>query len=367
MHMHAHLSHIFISMLVVISCLIVVIGIHELGHALAARLFHIRIERIALGFGKTLKRWTCRSGCTIELNWCLIGGRVFLLNSRLGPVADDKFIYCFDKKPIWVRTMILIAGSFANFVTASLALCFMMMIGFKEIAPVIGSVTPSSPAAIADLQAGDHITQVANHPTLFWRDVGMQFIMNMGKSQVPITTCSETNPCKTSIIDLRLWTKKTVKGSLFEALGIMPDQSSRHEIEVKGLTLGAALHSGLMQFGQLTWFFMVMVKQILASNIPFAALLGPFQLFKTIIASFFQGIAIFLYFMANFSIAMGLVNLLPLPSLDGGSIIYAWIEKVRGQPISIALELLLYRLFFIVMVLLFFQLIMNDLRSYHLL
>lgn len=359
--------HGIISVFVMMMCLIVVIGIHELGHALAARFFRIDIHRISLGFGRTLKRWTTRSGSEIELNLCLIGGRLHLLNSRVAPVPEDKFMYCFDKKPIWIRTIVLLAGSITNLITAFLALFFMMLLGFKQIEPIIANVSPSSNAAIAGLKAGDRFTQIAKQDTPFWRDVGMQFMMNAGRNQVPVQTCSAANQCRISHINLKIRDTKSSNRSLFAALGITPATSPSPIIYIKGVSVGRALQSAGLQCGQLLWFFIIMIKQILTGNIPFAALLGPFKLFETIIDSFFQGLAIFLYFLANFSIAMALVNLLPLPSLDGGAIIYGLIEKIRGKPVSIAFELLLYRLCSIILVLMFIQLVLNDLRSYHLL
>ncbi len=365
--MHDLLIHGIISFFVVVTCLIVVIGIHELGHGLAASFFHIGIHRISLGFGQTLKRWKTASGIEIELNLFLIGGRVYLLNSRVAPVSENNLRYCFDKKPIWVRTIVLLAGSITNLMMGFMALFFMMLIGFKQLEPVVASISPFSHAANAGLLAGDRINQVAEHDTPYWRDVGMRFIMNAGKNNVVIQFCSTAGQCRISHINLNLRDIKTSHQSIFSALGIIPEKSSTYILHIKGLPITQAVRNAWVQSSQLVCFFVIMIKQILTGNIPFAALLGPFKLFETIIDSFSQGLAIFLYFLANFNIAMALVNLLPLPNLDGGAIIYGLIEKFRGKPLSIAFELLIYRLCFIVLVLIFIQLILNDLRSYHLL
>ncbi len=82
--------------------------------------------------------------------------------------------------------------------------------------------------------------------------------------------------------------------------------------------------------------------------IPFAVLLGPIGLLAASAGSFMQGLAVFLYFIASLSLAVGLVNLFPIPGLDGGSIIYALVEKIRGKPVPIAWELLLHRLAMII-------------------
>lgn len=357
------MNHI-IGVITVIICLLSVIGIHEYGHALAARFFDIQIQRISLGFGKTLFSLALKSGCKLDINLWLVGGRVHLLNSRIDNVSPQHYSLCFDKKPIWIRTIVLLSGSLANLLAAILALLFMLMLGFKQLPPIIGTITTPSHAATAGLLPGERITQVAGHDTYFWRDVGMQFIMHVGQKHVPITVCASKNHCRETILDLHIWENKHNDLSIFSAIGITPDTSPQHIEIIPGLPFWKALSSAGSQLMGLVFFFMIMIKQIFTANIPFAALLGPFKLFETIIDSFFQGLAIFLYFMANFNLAMALINVLPIPGLDGGAIIYGLIEKARGKPMSIALEILIYRLFFILFSLVLFQLIMNDLRYY---
>ena len=80
------------------------------------------------------------------------------------------------------------------------------------------------------------------------------------------------------------------------------------------------------------------------------------------VASFLQGLVVFLYFISSLSFAVALINLFPIPGLDGGSIMYALIEKIRGKPVSVGMEVLLHRLIFIVFCLVLVQLLLNDLQ-----
>ncbi|MDP3705613.1 MAG: site-2 protease family protein [Legionellaceae bacterium] len=356
--------HIIISIVTILICLLCVLGIHEGGHALAAKLLGVKINRVSLGFGKPIVSWTRRSGYTLDICLWPLGGCVHLLNSRVAPVSPKDYPFCFDKKPIWVRTIILLSGSVANSLVAGLALLFMFMLGFQQLPPVIASVSSPSNAATAGLHPGDQLTQVAGHDTLFWRDVSMQFIRHIGQANVPVTACSSNTNCRTTTLDLRLWRDKNKNFEVFSAIGIKPDTTPQRIQSIQGLPFWPALSAAWSKLLSLVCFFVIMIKQLLTGNLPFAALIGPFKLFSAIIDSFSQGLAIFLYFIANFSLAMALINILPIPSLDGGSILYGFIEKIRGKPISIALEILIYRLLFIVFTLVFFQLIMNDLRHY---
>jgi len=356
--------HIVISLFAIIICFLCVVGIHEWGHALAATYFGVKIKRITLGFGKPLRSWPQRAGYTLDVCLWPLGGCVHLFNTRVAPVAPHDYPYCFDKKSIGVRTIILLSGAIANIITAGGALLLMLMIGYKQLPPIVASVTVLSHAAAAGLKAGDRITHVANHATPFWRDVSMQLIMHLGEQNVAIAVCSSQNDCRTTTLDLKLWHKQEESFELFSAIGITPDISDQHVIHVRGLSFFKACIAACSQLLGLVCFFIVMIKQILTSQIPFAALIGPFKLFQAIIDSFSQGLAIFLYFIANFSLAMALINLLPIPGLDGGSILYGLIEKIRGKPLSIALEVLIHQLLFIVFALVMFQLVMNDLHHY---
>lgn len=107
---------------------------------------------------------------------------------------------------------------------------------------------------------------------------------------------------------------------------------------------------------------MMILKQLFTGAIPFSVLLGPIGIFAASVASLMQGIAVFLFFIATLSLAVAVINLLPIPGLDGGSIVYAIVEKIRGKPVSVPMELLLHRLVFIIFCVLLVHLLMNDLQ-----
>lgn len=353
-----------ISICAVIICLICVIGIHELGHGIAAKIFKVKIQKISLGFGTPIFSWKAKAGYTVELCPLLLGGRVHLYNNRVQKVADNEQIYCFDKQPIWMRIIILLSGSFANLILAFLALVFMLMLGSNQLKPVISEIIPNSNAAIAGLEANSKIISIANHKTPYFRDVAMQLIMHFGQKNVEITMCNPNNSCKQTKINLNIRNKNSKDFSMFSAIGFKPQKIDENNIYVKGVNLSKAIKNSFEQLIGLTSFFIIMIKQILTGHIPFATLIGPFQFFEAIINSFAQGLATFLYFITNFSLAMAIANILPIPTLDGGSIIYCIIEKIRGKPMSVALEILIYRLIFIAFAMFIVQLIVNDLKYY---
>ncbi|WP_133130000.1 M50 family metallopeptidase [Legionella yabuuchiae] len=348
----------------IILSLILVIGLHEVGHALAAKLFKVKIKRISIGFGKPIILKCSKKG--VEWAWARwpIGGYVKLLNSRIEPVPPELQPYCFDKKAIWKRVIILLSGALANAIVALFALQSYFMIGHREMTPVIAAIMSPSPAAAAGLESGDQFLAINGQLTPSWRAVGMQFIMLLDESNVPILIQKPSGEQVQRHLNLNQWEYSQKKNDLLKGLGIKPDVSKTHLKQVPGVSLFQALYQAFAEMISILYFFLVMLKQLFTATIPFATLLGPLGLFSEMVISFLHGVAVYLFFIANLSLAVGLVNLMPIPGLDGGSIVYAMIEKIRGKPISVPLEILLHRLALIILVVAMIQLLMNDLQRY---
>lgn len=338
--------------------LCLVIGLHELGHAAAARLCGIHIERIAIGFGKPLFTWVWARREWVWARWPL-GGYVQLRNSRIKPVPTSEYPSCFDKKPVWMRCFVLSAGALSNALVAWVALTLMYLSGYQQQTPVVQSVTPNHMAALAHIAPGDRFLSLGHQKTEAWQEVGMAFIMNIGNAHVPVVLLKKNGEERQVYLDLTRWQHAP---SFLKVLGITPAAVKDHTVQVQGEPFLKASSHALETSLQLLHFFCKMLKQLITGAIPFTALLGPLGLFALSLQSFLQGLSVFLYFIANLSLAVGLINLFPIPGLDGGSIVYAWIEKVRGKPISVAVEVLLHRLAVIAFAVFFIQLVMNDLQ-----
>ena len=98
---------VVLSVFVVVLSLLLVVGIHEAGHAWVASLFRVKINKISIGFGRALLSWRAMSGCQWVWACWPVGGYVQLLKSRIAPVLPRDYPFSFDKKPIWVRCTIL--------------------------------------------------------------------------------------------------------------------------------------------------------------------------------------------------------------------------------------------------------------------
>jgi regulator of sigma E protease len=345
----------------IILMLICVIGLHELGHAIAARYFHIKIKQIAIGFGKPLMQWRSHNGTLWVWGRWPFGGYVQLLNSRNTPVAPEEYPLCFDKKPVGVRIIVLLAGACANVIAAWLILVMVFLIGISTRLPIVQSVQPQSIAQITGILPGDHLVSIGGNSTPSWTVVGMQLVMLWGEKDINLLVRQSNNELKTLHLDLIQVRFKKNDKSLLATIGIVPDLKASKEL-IRSSSLLDAMSQTNTSMMQMLHFFVKLWKQLFLGIIPFSILLGPVGLVAVSVTSLTQGIVGFMVFIANLSIAVALMNLLPVPGLDGGSIVYAFLEKLRAKPVSVALEILLQRFALIAGCILFVQLVLNDLQ-----
>lgn len=355
--------NVILSLLAFVLILILVVGIHEFGHALVAKIFDVKIKRISIGFGRVLLKFKTTRGT--EWTWCLwpLGGYVQLLNSRIEPVETEELPFCFDKKSVFARISILLGGIIANLLFAWLAFVVVFNFGLLQTTSRIAEVRANSIAALAKFDKEDTIVSVSGQKVTSWGNVGQRLIMDMGKKDIPIELANQNGSIRTQIIDLSTDSFLKEKGSFFKRLGIEMDKMAPR-VPLKADSLKQALQMANQQIIDTGFMFLMIVKQLVKGVLPFSLLLGPLGIFVLGAFSLSQGILVFLYFIASFSVAVAIINGLPIPGLDGGSIIYALIEKVHKKPVSVALEVLLHRLATVVFFLFLFHLVLNDIERW---
>jgi regulator of sigma E protease len=338
--------------------LVLVVGFHEAGHAIAAKIFSIKIQRIAIGFGKPFVSVMSKSGCEWVLGRWPLGGYVQLLNTRIKEVAKKDWAYCFDKKPVWVRCVVLVSGGVMNLVVASLGFTLYYSLGYSQYPSTIKAVVPLSIAAQAGFKAQDSIIALNHKKIDTWQLATISLIASLGQENVVVSLKGPSGVTRALSLDLR--PSKALGRDPWKSLGIEPDLYQAHVIS--GLTFEKAFVQAIGAVLLQIEFFIMMLTQLIMGHIPLSLLLGPIGIFKLAIDSFSHGVGLFSYFIASFSVGVGCVNLLPIPGLDGGAVIYAFVEKIRGKPVSVALEVLLYRLLMIVFCVFLVQLLVNDLQ-----
>ena len=142
----------------------ILVAVHEYGHFWMARRMGIKVLRFSIGFGRVL--WSRRGADETEYAFSAIplGGYVKLLDEREGPVDPAIASQAYNRKPVWRRILVLLAGPFANFLFAVVAYWILLVVGTPALKPVIGDVTADSIASRAGLRSGDAIVGVAGKP-----------------------------------------------------------------------------------------------------------------------------------------------------------------------------------------------------------
>ncbi|OBX34558.1 regulator of sigma-E protease RseP [Halomonas elongata] len=157
------------NVLAVIVVLGLLITFHEFGHFWVARRCGVKVLRFSVGFGKPLWSRYDRHGTEFAVAAIPLGGYVKMLDEREGPVPPEERHRAFNHKNVWQRIAIVAAGPLANFLLALVAYWALFVAGTSTVVPMIGEVTPGSPAAEGGLAAGQEITAVEGKAVRSWR------------------------------------------------------------------------------------------------------------------------------------------------------------------------------------------------------
>ncbi|NLW18009.1 MAG: RIP metalloprotease RseP [Firmicutes bacterium] len=302
---------------------ILIIGVliiaHELGHFLAAKANGILVLEFAVGMGPVLlSRQIGETRYTLRL--LPIGG----FARMAGEEQDEEETYVpehrrYDKKPLYARAMVSVAGPFANFLVAILLFAIVFMfVGVPSSAPLIGSVQEGWPAAAAGLMAGDRIISINGSTVESWQDVQTEIV---ARPEQALSIVVERDGQALSIEV----TPRTDEESGRPQIGIGPS------IERFGF-LGS-IHMGWQETVWFTKQIVALLVSMITGQIP-AEGAGPIGLIVMVGEVAATGLINLLTFAAIISIQFGLFNLLPIPALDGSRLIFFAIEAIRGKPIE---------------------------------
>ncbi len=309
---------------------------HELGHFLAARMFGVTVEVFSIGFGKKLfcKKYK-------NTNYCLsaipLGGYVQMKGQDdLDPLKRSKDKDSYNAKKPWQRIIILLAGPFANFLLAFILYLAISFIGVKELAPVIGKITPNSPAAKAHLKPKDKIIQINDIKIKTWRDLSEAIKNSKGKLTFIIKRDKEI---KTVNITPKIIKLKNIFGEDVKkrAIGIMPsgDLVTLHLNFIE--TFKYAFNRTL----DASYLIVKGLQKLIEGIVPLNQMGGVISIVQVTSKAAEVGIVALFSLTALISVNLGVLNLLPIPALDGGHIIFNLYEMIFKRPPN---EEVLYKL-----------------------
>jgi len=408
------------------------ITFHEFGHFWVARRLGVRVLKFSVGFGRALWSRKGRDGTEYVVAMIPLGGYVKMLDEREGEVDEDDLDEAFNRKSVWARIAIVIAGPAFNLIFTLLAFWLMFLVGVPESRPVIGEVTgiaasagleendrilsidgevtetwqhalfslipraldreqvklmvedmdgierdilldlgqlgadfkeeqtltdigitrwrakvpaivgevsSDSPADHAGFKPGDRITSVAGETVPDWVWVG-ELVQKHGSADTPLTVTVERAGGK---LDLTVSPQKTSDGTFSSRLilgittqapdALLQDMASRAYFMHKyGLLEGFTAASSEMW--RLTRTTIGLLGRMLTGVASVRNLSGPVSIAQIANESANAGLSHFLFFLGMISLSLGILNLLPIPVLDGGHLLYYLIELAKGSPLS---------------------------------
>jgi len=317
---------------------IVVLGVliffHELGHFLVAKYFDVKVLKFSLGFGT--KVVGTRIGETEYLISSIpLGGYVKMLGESHDDVSElpeEEKARAFNNQHVLKRMAIVLAGPLFNFILAILIFClFYSYAGEQVILPKVGQVRPNSPAASAGLKKGDLIISVSGNPVESWEEIRGLVQESGGKeiemvvSRGPEIIVIKVRPEASQIKNIFGETKETY------LIGIV----ASGEIKQVKLESAQAIQRGIDKTWEVTKLTLLTVVKLFQGVVPIKTLGGPILIGQMTGQLAQQDYTYLIPFMAVISINLGILNLLPIPILDGGLIVFLLVELITGRPIGL--------------------------------
>ena len=354
--------------------IIVVVFIHEYGHFYFAKRYGVGVTDFSIGFGKEMFGWNDKSGTRWKVCAIPLGGYVKFFGDRnvYSQADNEKIIKEYSKedqdklfvlKPLYQRALIVFGGPLANFLLAILIFFSVYMFVGKDFTPaVINEVQKDSPAMIAGLKDNDIVVSIDDNKVKSIMEVS-KFIM-MSTDEFINFTVNRSNQDLTFRVKPNVIKSEDELGNKINKrmVGI---KLGAYNNEVNHVKLGPtkALFYAVNEVYYVSISSLKYIGSMLTGNGDSSQLGGPIRIAKISgqVAEF--GILPFISLMAYISISLGLINLFPIPMLDGGHLMFYGIEKVLGRPLSQKTQEGFFRIGMFLLLSLMFFTTFNDLKD----
>jgi len=415
-----------------ILAVIVVLGLlvtfHEFGHFWVARRCGVKVLRFSVGFGKPFWSRTDRHGTEFAVAAIPLGGYVKMLDEREGPVPNEQLDQAFNRKNVWQRIAIVAAGPLANFLLAIVAYWAIFVVGTTTVAPLVGDVTPASPAAKAGFERGDEIVAIQGESVRAWDEINLKLVALIGYDgrleidarpegaervrtyglEVDNFLARQNPPQPFGTLGFEPWRPdmpavlgqvlegeaaaqaglqvgdrivevngtpisdwmdfvNIVRVSAGEELSLKIERDGDQQLltltpgtnpQADGTVIGYigagaepvtwpqelrreirygpldAVGQAVAKTGEMSLLTVDAIRKMLVGLISPSNLSGPITIAQISGDSARAGLEAFVGFIAYLSISLAVLNLLPIPVLDGGHLLYYLVEVVRGRPVS---------------------------------
>ena len=324
-----------------IIALTVIVFIHELGHFLVARWCGVTVEAFSIGFGREIAGWRDRHGTRWKLCWIPLGGYVKFLGdanaASMPEAAPDQATIRepgnFHGKAVWQRVAVVTAGPLANFLLAIVIFAgAFMIVGVPVVEPRIDEVLAGSAAEKAGIKVGDLVVQIDGRAIVNFSDL-QESVMTMAGERVSIVVDRAGSRLTLEVVPTLYEEADGFGGKLrLGRLGVK--HNPQGDVVTNRLGPVQAVAKGVDR----TWFIVSTTFKYLGKLVTGREsadqLGGPIAMAKAAGDAASVGVFQFISMIAFLSVSIGLINLFPIPMLDGGHLVYYGIEALRGKPLG---------------------------------
>lgn len=354
-----------VSVLGIIITILFVVGSHEAAHFYMARAVGVKVLTFSIGFGKRLFSYTDKRGTEYIFALIPLGGYVKMTDSTEQNLAPNELSQAYDKKSFLQKSLIILAGPCANLLCAFFLYWLIFLIGFVTIKPIIGEITPKSVAAEAGLARGQQIIAVDHTPTRTWTSVLLRIMVHAGNQDRTELTTQDFHTQKISnhTLNLKSWRLDGLNPDPFLSLGFtpyMPRTITKDVLQTVKFGPLAAIPEAARELQDFVRFNLIFFQKLVTGKLSLQSLGGPISIFDSAGQALNVGFLPFISFLAFLSIAIGVINFLPIPGLDGGTWMILAIEAMIRRPLPDTLNALLYRAGFALILIIMLQAIIND-------
>ena len=352
----------------------IVVFIHEYGHYYFAKKYGVGITDFSIGFGKEIFGWNDKSGTRWKICWIPLGGYVKFFGDRnvfsqseqqetINQYKEEDRQKLFILKPLYQRSIIVAAGPLANFALAILIFLMINMFVGKDLTPaVIDEVQKDSPAFVAGMKKNDRITYIDSNKVESILEVStfinastaeaIEFIILRNDQEIALLV-------KPNLVDGKDSLGNSVKKRM---IGIRLSISN-NEFKKQPLGPSKAIYYSVKEVWFVTVTSLNYVGKMITGSADSSQLGGPIRIAKITGQVAEYGIIPFLNIMAYISISLGLINLFPIPMLDGGHLMFYLIEKILGRPLGQKTQEGFFRIGLFLLFSLMFFVTFNDLKD----
>ena len=325
-----------------IVALTIIVFIHELGHFLVARWCGVAVEVFSIGFGHEIYGWNDRHGTHWKICWLPLGGYVKFegdanatsLPQALPDPETARSPGNFHGKPIWQRSAVVAAGPIANFILAIVIFASVFMfIGIPMNEPRVENVIAGSAAEKAGIRRGDLFTAVDGQKIETFADL-QQAIWTRGGEQLTVVIDRQGTLLNLQLVpDIK--TESDGFGGTIK-IGLLGVQRAADggDSKVQRLSPMAAIARGTDETWRIISITFKYLGKLIAGNESSKQIGGPISIAKGAADAASSGVMRFVTYVAFLSVSVGLINLFPIPMLDGGHLVYYAIEAVLGKPLG---------------------------------